>query len=103
MDPFTQFLTYAMGGYCAAYFVMKPSALAEAIGAGPGMSAAGAAWSRKHYRLTLPLTIMGLILAGHLLTQVHARETVTVPASSAERPNVAFGPVDHSKPLFQSP
>ena len=58
-----QTLVYWIAGYALAYMVVRPQALIDAISAGPGMSEAGWAFHRKHYKLTYPsFAALGAVL-----------------------------------------
>ena len=70
MDQFIEILVYVMGGYMAAYFLLRPSALIEAIAIGPGLSPAAWAYHKKHYQLTYPLLAMLLVLLGAVVVKV---------------------------------
>ena len=70
MENLTNALVYALGGYAAAYMVLRPSALLDALASGPGIGPAGWAFHHKHWKLTYPLLAGVLVLLGIVLVRV---------------------------------
>lgn len=67
MPDLIAIITYFIGGYAAAYYLLRPSALIEAMAIGPGLSPAAWAYYQKHYKLTYPvlaglLAILALVI-----------------------------------------
>ncbi|TDT77475.1 hypothetical protein BDE40_0762 [Litoreibacter halocynthiae] len=70
MQHLIQILIYAIAGYTAAYMVLRPKALIDALLTGPGMGAAGWTFHREHYKLTYPVLAVLLVVLALAIAQI---------------------------------